>query len=87
MSREAADAAIERALEMLSEHFDAVQILGSFYIPRGENDPDAGGTRHCYRGRGNWHTRTGMAQHFLTVDHTDEQARALASVIHPPDSD
>lgn len=56
-----AQAAMNRALEILGEHFDAVQILASHMTVRGE-------TVAAYNGRGNWHARRGMAQDFIEKD-------------------
>ncbi|MFZ4779101.1 MAG: hypothetical protein ACOYM3_27375 [Terrimicrobiaceae bacterium] len=56
-----AQAAVLRALEILGEHFEAVQILASHMTVNGE-------TVGAYQGRGNWHARRGMAQDFIEKD-------------------
>lgn len=57
----AAKEAIDKALEILGEHFDAVQILAS-------HETVDGNTVSAFWGVGNWYTRTGMAVEFLDKD-------------------
>lgn len=62
------DAALERALAILSEHFDAAQILVSSY------SPDEGGrTSNQYAGFGNWLTRRGLIYDFMLREDTKVQ--------------
>jgi hypothetical protein len=53
--------AIEKALEILGEHFGAVQILASHETVTGE-------TVAAFWGVGNWYARTGMAHEFIERD-------------------
>ena len=62
------DAAIERALAILSEHFDAAQILVSRYSPENE-----GTTSNQFAGFGNWMTRRGLIYDFMLREDTKVQ--------------
>ena len=70
MSEEPEDAAITRAMDSLMEHWDAVQVL----VTRVSEDGTQ--TVRCFRGRGNWYSRTGMAREFLTTDEGQITAKA-----------
>jgi hypothetical protein len=70
MSDDQALAICDRALSMLSEHFDAVQILACTLKPDGA-------TRSLKRGTGLWPARTGMAHAFLDQAKADDQAWAV----------
>lgn len=69
---------VDAALAILSEHFDASQVLVRWSDPQG--------TSHCYRGCGNFYARAGMAQEFLDIDHGQTLAKEIAK-IDPPDGD
>lgn len=58
---ENAHKAIEKALEILGEHFDSVQILANHTTVGGK-------TVAAFWGAGNWYARTGMAHEFLDQD-------------------
>jgi hypothetical protein len=49
---------LDRAITMLSEHFDNIQILASSIDENGD-------TLSFQRGRGNWHARLGQMRAFL----------------------
>jgi invasion protein IalB len=70
MSYEEASAICRSALAILSEHFDAVQILAC----KLEQD---GATTTIKRGSGLWHARAGMAHAFLEQARADQQAWAV----------
>jgi hypothetical protein len=71
---------VERAISLLMEHFDCVQVLCS----RVSSDR---GTEDYYRGAGNWYGRQGMARHFLSQDQAQTNAAEIAKVMpqEPPD--
>ncbi len=48
--------AVERALDLLAEHYDAVQIFGSYK----EED-----TKRYVKGRGNYYARYGMVRQWV----------------------
>ena len=73
----APDQAVERALEILSEHFDAVQILAEV--------TEDGATASCCRGCGSWYARQGLAHEFIERDKAQEHAFQLSRKINPPD--
>jgi hypothetical protein len=60
------------ALNVLAEHFDAVQIFATYQ--------EEGKTQSTFKGIGNFYTRVGMAREFLIRDHaeTDQWARRKA---------
>lgn len=61
LEAENARQAIEKALEILGEHFDSVQILANHETVEGK-------TVAAFWGAGNWYARTGMAHEFLDQD-------------------
>ncbi len=71
---------VERAISLLMEHFDCVQVLCSRVTPDRE-------TESYYQGAGNWHGRQGMAREFLSKDPAQTNAVELAKVMpqEPPD--
>lgn len=71
---------VERAISLLMEHFDCVQVLCSRVTPDRE-------TESYYLGAGNWHGRQGMAREFLSKDQAQTNAREIAKVMpqEPPD--
>lgn len=75
-SKQAA-ALLERAAAMISEHFDAVEILASRGLPQG-------GTQCIKRGAGNWYARQGMAREFINEDVAQENACEIARRLSPP---
>lgn len=79
-SFQAAAAQVERAISLLMEHFDCVQVLCSRVNPDRE-------TESYYLGAGNWHGRQGMAREFLSKDQAQTNAREIAKVMpqEPPD--
>ncbi len=65
---------MDRCLRDLGEHFESVQILGSFVS-------DDGNTRSVSRGVGNWYSRIGVAQEFLEMDQARTTAYELRKVL------
>lgn len=65
---------MDRCLRDLGEHFDSVQLIGSFVT-------DDGQTQRVTRGIGNWYARIGMAQEFLEMDAAQTTAYELKKVL------
>lgn len=65
--------AIEQALQLLGEHFDAVQILVTF------NEEAVSKFRHT--GAGNWYARQGMAQEFIRSSQDQSLAHELSNAL------
>jgi hypothetical protein len=61
-------------LRELGEHFEAIQIMGSFV------DED-GHTVRVTRGVGNWYARQGVAREFLDMDAAQTTAYELSKVL------
>lgn len=68
----AAKEAIDRALEILGEHFDSVQILASHVTVNKE-------TVSAFFGVGDWYARTGMAAEFLSRNNAQNIAWEIKS--------
>lgn len=69
MERDETQAIVQKALDTLGEHFEAVQIMVSWN--------EQGTTRLFNLGSGNWYARMGMAHEFVKSD----EAQTLASEI------
>ena len=69
--------ACRKALAILQQHFDAVQILCSFQ--------DSGNTNRLYSGVGNWYARQGMASEFIKDNEAQEVAVQIAHRLNPED--
>lgn len=69
---------LNKALLNLGEHFDCIQILGTYM-------GDDGNTYRVTRGVGNWYARQGIAREFLQMDAAQTTAYELAKVIQIPD--
>lgn len=54
---------IQQALDILSEHFDAVHIFASRHEAEIED-----GTIHCQKGVGNWFARWGQITQWVKVE-------------------
>ena len=67
---------LDQCLEILSEHLESVQIIGSFVN-------DGGETERVTRGVGNWYARIGMAQEFLEMDAAATTAFELSKILPP----
>lgn len=67
---EAQSDAMRRALAILGEHFDAVQILATV-------TDDEGGTRLREFGRGNYYARKGMVMEYVEHAQAEEIARQI----------
>lgn len=72
---------IDRAVNDLLEHFDAVQILVSWPNEKGN------GTNYCYRGGGNIFARQGMAHDFIARDAAEITADEIGRVVQPQSDD
>lgn len=64
---------VDRATEVLGEHFDEVVILVSRMTQDGK-----GFTERIFVGKGNWFARKGMARDFLDRDDKLEAATMIA---------
>jgi hypothetical protein len=67
-------------LRELGEHFDSVQILGTYV-------QDDGCTARVSMGIGNWYARQGVAREFLEMDAAVTTAHELGKVIQRPTDD
>jgi len=65
---------VDRAVNQLGEHFEAVQILVSFM--------SEGNTQMIQRGAGNWYARRGMAHTMIMKDAADENAETIADKLN-----
>lgn len=70
-----ADAAVEKALAMLGEHFECVQIMCS--------SSDSCGTDVTRAGSGNYYARQGMAHEFIQIDIAVENAMRIRQELNP----
>lgn len=77
MTKEEAERFLDRHLEELAEHFEAVQILVT--------DSDKDGTLYIARGKGNFYARKGLAQQFIDNDHHNDAAQSIKHAIKPDD--
>lgn len=80
LTREEKTAIVQKALEMLGEVFEVVQIMVS------EPNPE-GGTGFMYKGSGNWFARHGMAHDFIRQEVSKSHAEALSVVLPKPPED
>lgn len=71
-------AILDKHVRELSELYDAVQIVVTWLDPGGR-------TRSQKRGSGNWYARRSLCQEFITEDAHDDQAKAIARHLDPPD--
>lgn len=71
MTQAEAERILESAVEKLGEHFDAVQIFGTWC--------DEGSTKFLPRGSGNWYARQGMAHEFINRDISGDAAEQIAA--------
>lgn len=74
-------ARLDEILEELGEHFDCIQILGTYIN-------DDGSTSRVTRGKGNWYARQGVTREFLEMDAAQTTAFEIAKVMpksEPPD--
>lgn len=65
---------MEKAVTMLSEHFDSIQIVGSELLPNGS-------TKGTHRGSGNWYARRALCQEFIEMDQANTMAKQLGTEI------
>lgn len=65
-----AEALLKRALDMLIEHFDNVQIFCS------RSNPEGDGTDRIVQGRGNWYAREGQVRDWVVA--AEEETREAA---------
>lgn len=81
-SQEESQAAVDAAVRVLSEHFEAVQVLCSRVAP------DCDGTQRYFAGAGNWYARQGMAKEYCDQGQGTAYAGEIAKVLpapRPPD--
>jgi|JI10StandDraft_1071094.scaffolds.fasta_scaffold01661_12 hypothetical protein len=67
---------VQRHIDALMEHFDAVQIMAT--------SADLDGTSNVFMGGGNWFARQGMAHDFIRQDKARTDAREISKAIDPP---
>lgn len=60
---------VKKAIDLLSEHFDCVQIMVSW------NEQSE--TRDIYSGSGNWYGRIGMAHDFILCHDSQQYAEDM----------
>ena len=65
---------VSKALLILGEHFDAVQILATV--------SDGDGTERSFKGSGNWYARQGMAHDFINADIHQDAAEQIANKLN-----
>jgi hypothetical protein len=70
---------VDQALEALSEHFDALQIVGTFM-------DDNNQTHLVTLGTGNWYARIGAVQEFLTKDEAATTAHEIGKILPESES-
>lgn len=75
MNDEEKNAILTKCLDILSEHFEAVQIMAC--------DNEAGESKAFYRGAGIWYARMGMAHEFIENDRSQITARDLSEAMKP----
>lgn len=80
MTDEELMARMDVLLAELGEHFDSLQIIGSFV-------GDDGHTQRVTRGIGNWYARVGAAREFIEMDQAQTTAFELSKMMtfHPAD--
>ena len=62
--------ALDKAVQLVGEYYDHVQILATFH--------DNTGTAINSRGSGNWYARQGMAHAFIATEVAQENAVQIA---------
>lgn len=70
-------ALLDKHNNILSEHFDCVQIMVSWLNPNNE-------TESMTRGSGNWYARQGLAREFINKSQADNIGESVAE--HLPES-
>ena len=70
MTPEEAEEFITKAVDLLGDHFEAVQVMVSWN--------EQGETRCLKRGGGNWYARQGMAHEFINEDAAQETAYQIS---------
>lgn len=71
---------VDKALRTLGEHFDALQLIGTFV-------DDDGLTHLMTRGSGNWYARVGACREFLDKDQAQTTAYAIGEVMMEDEED
>ena len=71
------NAVVNRCLQELVEHFEAVQILAT--------RTEQGITHTICRGAGNWHARVGLAHAFIESETAQENAMQIAAALEDDD--
>jgi hypothetical protein len=80
MTHQEADEILQAAVDRVSEHFDAVWIVGSWHT-------HADGTRMVNVGAGNIYTREAMVCDWLHRQESDVLARKIAESVNAIDDD
>lgn len=80
MTRQERQKIVDECLTKLGEHFDAVQVLACW-----QQEDGSGSTNQIYSGRGVWHARLGMTQHFQDICKSDDLSSDIARKLDPPD--
>ena len=70
MSPEEAERIVKKAVDLLGDHFEVVQVMVSWNEQRE--------TRCLKRGGGNWYARQGMAYEFINEDAAQETAYQIS---------
>lgn len=70
MTQETDTNALDRALAILTEHFEAVTILVTRF------DGESGNTVSAWRGRGNWHARYGQVREWVVKREAEARIEA-----------
>lgn len=65
---------VDKALDVLMEHYDALQIVGTYVDDRGQ-------TVLLSRGRGNWYARRGAMSEVLDRELAETTAGAIGDVM------
>lgn len=71
---------IQEILDELSEHFDSIQILGTFM----DEDGDTG---KLSMGKGNYYARRGLASEFVEQDMAATNAYELSKILMEEEED
>jgi hypothetical protein len=79
MSNEEAQLLINQVASQLGEHFDAIQIMGTW--------SEEGICCMVHSGAGNWYARQGMAHEFISEDRAQTIGKEVARQLPEPPED
>jgi hypothetical protein len=74
MNEQELDALLVKHLQILAEHFEAIQIFASI--------TENGETTCVKKGVGNWYARQGMAHEFIENGKAQEHANQISQVLN-----